>query len=141
MSAPANGTSGHGWSSEQRSTGELIAAFTEQTGTLIRQEMRLVQAELQHKAKDVGVGAGLFGTAGVLALYGVGALIATVIAALSLLLPVWAAAGIVTLVLFAAAGVAALVGKNKVSDGLPPAPEQTIDNIKDDIATIKGERS
>lgn len=135
MTASSGGASG-----DQRSTGELIIAFTEQTSTLIRQEMRLAQAELQHKAKDVGVGAGLFGAAGVLALYGGAALIATLIAALSLLLPVWAAAGIVTLVLFLAAGVAALIGKKKVSDGLPPAPEQTIESVKDDIATVKGER-
>lgn len=129
-----------GATEDQRSTGELIAAFTEQTSTLIRQEMRLAQAELQHKAKNIGVGAGLFGAAGVLALYGGAALIATLIAALSLLLPMWAAAGIVTLVLFAAAGIAALLGKTKVSDGLPPAPKQTIDSVKDDIATVKGER-
>lgn len=135
MSASSSSAAG-----DQRSTGELIAAFTEQTSTLIRQEMRLAQAELQHKAKDVGVGAGLFGAAGVLALYGGAALIATLIAALSLLLPVWAAAGVVTLVLFVAAGIAALLGKNKVSDGLPPAPEQTIDSVKDDVATLKGER-
>lgn len=135
MSESSGGATG-----DQRSTGELIAAFTEQTSTLIRQEMRLAQAELQHKAKDIGVGAGLFGAAGVLALYGGGALIATLIAALSLLLPMWAAAGIVTLVLFVAAGIAALLGKTKVSDGLPPAPEQTIDSVKEDIATIKGER-
>ena len=125
---------------DQRSTGELIAAFTEQTGTLIRQEMRLAQAELQHKARDVGVGAGLFGAAGVLALYGGAALIATLVAALSLLLPVWAAAGTVTLVLFVAAGIAALIGKNKVAHGLPPAPEQTIESVKDDISAVKGER-
>lgn len=121
----------------QRSTGELLADFTEQTSTLIRQEMRLAQAELQHKAKDVGTGAGLFGGAGVLALYGGGALVAAAIAALALLLPLWAAALVIAVLLFAAAGAAALIGKRKVARGLPPAPERAISNLKDDVATVK----
>lgn len=123
---------------QERSTGELIAAFTEQTSTLLRQELRLAQAELQQKTKGLGVGAGLFGGAGVVAFYGGIGLVVTAIAALSLVLPVWLAALIVTLVLFATAGVAALIGKKRVTEAAPPVPEQTIDNIKQDIQTVKG---
>jgi uncharacterized membrane protein YqjE len=81
----------------------------------------------------------LFGTAGVVALYGVGTLLATVILALALVVPAWLAALIVTVVLFVIAAVAALVGKNKVSEATPLAPEQTIDNVKQDVATLKGD--
>lgn len=94
--------------------------------------------EMQQKAKHAGIGAGLFGTAGIVALYGVGALIATVILALALVMSAWLAALIVTLLLFVVAGVAALAGKKQVSVAAPPAPQQTIDSVKADIETVKG---
>jgi uncharacterized membrane protein YqjE len=119
------------------SLGELVTQLTEQTSRLVRSEMQLAQAEMQEKAKNAGVGAGLFGAAGIVALYGVGALIATVILALSLVLPAWAAALIVTVVLFAIAGVVALTGQKRVSRATPPAPQQTIDSVKRDIETVK----
>ena len=78
----------------------------------------------------------MFGGAGLLAFYGVAALVATAIAALSLVLDVWLAALIVCVVLLTAAGIVALVGKRRVSQALPPTPEQTIDNVKHDIAAV-----
>jgi uncharacterized membrane protein YqjE len=125
----------------ETSTGELVNQLTQQSTELIRSELRLAQAEMTEKAKHAGIGVGLFGGAGVVALYGVGALIATVILALALVLPAWLAALIVTVVLFAIAGVTALVGKKQVSQGTPPAPERTIDNVKKDVAAVKGARS
>jgi uncharacterized membrane protein YqjE len=123
------------------SSAELVTQLTQRSTELIRSELRLAQAEMTEKAKHAGVGIGLFGGAGVVALYGVGALVATVILALSLLLAPWLAALIVTVVLFAIAGVVALVGKKQVSEGTPPAPEQTIDNVKKDVAAVKGARA
>lgn len=120
------------------SVGELVTQLSEQTSKLVRSELQLAQAEMQAKAKHAGVGAGLFGGAGLVALFGVGALIATVILALALVLPAWSAALIVTVVLFVIAGVAAAVGKNHVSRATPPAPERTIGSVKRDIATVKG---
>lgn len=122
-----------------RSTGELVADLTEQISTLVRQELQLAQQEMRAKVRGVGTGAGMFGAAGLLALYGVGALVVTAIAALSLVLEVWLAALVVTLVLLAASGVAALVGKRKVDEALPPAPEHTIASVKKDIAAVTGE--
>lgn len=122
------------------STGELLAQLSEQSSLLVRRELQLAQAEMQQKAKRVGLGAGLFGTAGLIALYGVATLLATIILALALVVSAWLAALIVTVVLFVAAAVAALIGKNKVSDGTPLAPERTIDNVKQDVATLKGDR-
>jgi uncharacterized membrane protein YqjE len=120
------------------STSQLVTQLTEQSTQLIRSELRLAQAEMTAKAKHAGVGAGLFGGAGVVALYGLGALITTVILALDLVMPAWLAALIVTVVLFAIAGVVALVGKKQVAQATPAAPERTIDNVKQDIATVKG---
>lgn len=121
---------------EQASTGELIARLSEQTSTLIRDEMRLAQAEMSQKAKHAGTGIGMFGASGVLALMGLGAGVATAIIALALVLPTWAAAVIVTVALLSVAGIVALLGKKQVEQA-KPAPERTIASVKKDVATVK----
>ena len=122
------------------STAQLVSRMTEQTSTLVRSEMQLAKAEIQQTVKDVGRGAGLFGASGVLALYGGGALVATAVLGLSTFLDGWLAALIVTLVLFAIAGVAALAGKKKVQQAAPPV-EATKRNVARDIAAVKEARS
>jgi uncharacterized membrane protein YqjE len=121
--------------------GALVNQLTTQVPELIRSEIRLAQAELTEKGKRAGLGVGMFGGAGVVALYGVGALLATVILLLSLAMDAWIAALIVTVVLFAAAGVLALLGKNQVDQATPMAPEMAVEGVKEDIATVKGQRS
>jgi hypothetical protein len=125
----------------EASVGQLVSDVTQQIPDLVRAEIRLAQAEVAQKGKQAGLGIGMFGAAGLLSLYGLGALIATVIAALSLVLPVWGAALLVTVLIFAAAGVAAVVGKNKVAEATPPKPERAMEGIKADVATVKGERA
>lgn len=120
------------------STGELLAQFTAQTSELVRSELRLAQVEMTDKAKHAGLGAGMFGGAGLVALYGVAALLATVILALALVVPAWLAALIVTVVLFAVAGVTALVGKKQVQQATPAAPQQAIDGVQRDVDVLKG---
>ncbi len=127
----------HGAPAPGASTGQLLAQFTEQTSELVRSELRLAQAEMTLKAKHAGIGAGLFGGAGLVALYGVGALLATVILALALVVPPWVAALVVTVALFAIAGVAALMGKKQVGEATPPAPQEAIDGVKRDLETLK----
>jgi uncharacterized membrane protein YqjE len=138
--AEAGGSTAAGFSSSasDASTSELVTRLTQQSTELIRNELRLAQAEMTEKAKHAGIGAGLFGGAGVVALYGVGALVAAVILVLSLFLAPWLAALIVAVVLFAIAGVVALVGKKQVSQATPAAPQHTIDSVKRDVDTIKG---
>ena len=125
----------------EASVGQLVSEVTQQIPDLVRAEIRLAQAEVAQKGKQAGLGIGMFGAAGLLSLYGLGALIATVIAALSLVLPVWGAALLVTVLIFAAAGVAAVIGKNKVAEATPPKPERAMEGIKADVATVKGERA
>ena len=122
------------------STAQLVSRMTEQTSELVRTEVQLAKAEIQATVKDVGKGAGLFGGAGVTALYGVGALIATAILGLATVVDAWLAALIVTVVLFAVAGVLALAGKKKVSQAAPPV-EATKRNVAQDIAAEKEARS
>ena len=119
------------------STGQLISDLTSQISRLVRDEARLAQAEVTQKAKRLGVGAGLFGGAGLFAFFGLAALITTAILALALVLPDWLAALIVAVVLFAVAGVLALVGKKDVEKGTPPVPTEAIASTKADIATVK----
>ncbi|GAA1145930.1 phage holin family protein [Nesterenkonia lutea] len=113
-----------------------MTRLSEQSSRLVRDELKLAQAELTAKAKQGGIGAGFFGAGGILAWFGFGALIATAILGLAVILPAWAAALIVTVVLFIAAGIAALLGKKKVED-LSPAPERTITNVNRDVAEVK----
>ena len=112
--------------------------MTQQMSTLVRDEMRLAQAEMTQKGKRAGVGIGLFSAAGLLAFFGLAATITTVILALSLALPAWLSALIVAVVLFAVAGVVALQGKNSVQKATPAKPEQAIEGLKEDVATVKG---
>ena len=137
----AAGSTSHQGAGGETSTAELVTRLTQQSTELMRSELKLAQAEMTEKAKKAGIGAGLFGGAGLIALYGVGALIATIILVLALFLAPWLAALIVTVVLFAIAGVVALMGKKQVSQATPAAPEKTIDNVKQDVATVKEARS
>jgi uncharacterized membrane protein YqjE len=122
---------------DDRSVGELVQALTQQTSALVRHEMRLAQVELQEKGKRMGTGAGMFGGAGLVALYGVGALLAAAIIGLGTLIEPWLAAVIVGVVLLAVAGILALTGKKQVDRGTPPLPEQAIESAKRDLDEIK----
>jgi hypothetical protein len=121
----------------ERSTAELVQQASEQLSRLVRDEIALAKAELAEKGKRAGIGAGLFGGAGALGLYGLGAAIATVVIALDLVLPLWLAALIVTVVLFATAGVLALVGKKQFSRAVPPEPLAAIESVKADVDEVK----
>src|SRR5690349_5621506 len=124
------------WPAEA-STAQLMSQLTEQVSTLVRDELALARAEMVEKGKRTGKGAGLLGGAGVLALYGVGALLVTVGALLALVMPGWAAALVVTVVVFAVAGGAALLGKKQVQQATPPAPTAAVDSTKQDIGAVR----
>jgi hypothetical protein len=120
-----------------RSTAELMRQLSEQTSALVRQEMELARAELTVKGKQAGIGIGMFGAAGIVALYAVGALTAFVVLLLSQAMTGWLAALIVTVVYAAIAGILALTGKTHVQRGVPPTPEQTVETVKQDVQTTK----
>jgi uncharacterized membrane protein YqjE len=122
---------------DERSVGELVQQLSSQTSALIRQEMRLAQAELQEKGKRAGLGAGMFGGAGLVALYGVGALIAAAIMVLGTALEPWLAAVIVGVVLLAVGGLLALIGKRQVRQATPAKPEQALESVQRDIDEVK----
>jgi hypothetical protein len=117
--------------------GELVKNLSEQVSRLIRDELKLAEYEMTRKAKRMGRGAGMFGGSGLVALYGIGCLIAAAIIGLAIVLPAWAAALIVGGALLVIAGVVALLGKSQVSKAVPPMPEQTVQSVKADVEEIK----
>jgi uncharacterized membrane protein YqjE len=121
----------------ERPVGELLKELSSQTTTLVRQELELAKAEMAAKGKQAGVGAGMFGGAGVLGLLALGALTACIIAALDTGMDLWLAALIVAVVYAAIAGVLALSGRQKTRDAAPPAPEQAIESMKEDVQWAK----
>jgi hypothetical protein len=131
-------TSQHG-APESQSLGALVHQLSQQIPELIRSEMRLAQAEVAQKGRRAGIGIGMFSVAGLLAFFAFGALVATAILGLALVVDAWLAALLVALVLLAGAAVAGLVGKNKVAEAAPAAPERAIHGLKEDIATVKGD--
>jgi uncharacterized membrane protein YqjE len=122
---------------QDRSTGELVKQLSEQVTVLIRGELKLAQLEMTRKGKQAGVGAGLLGGSGLVALYGVGCLIACAIIAISGVVAAWLAALIVAAVLLAVAATAALIGRRRLRAATPPVPEQTVDSVKTDVEEIK----
>ena len=120
-----------------QSLGDLVQRLSNQTATLVRDEIRLAQLELQEKGKRAGIGAGMFGGSGLIALYGLGALIAALILLLATAMEGWVAALIVAAGLFAIAGVLALTGKKQVEQATPPKPEQAIESVQRDVETVK----
>ena len=119
------------------SASELVKQLSEQTSRLVRQELELLRAELAIKGKQAGAGAGLFGGAGVFALFAFGALTAAAIAALATAMATWLAALIIAIVWAAIAAVAALTGKKKVEQALPPVPEDSVESVKEDVQWTK----
>ena len=128
---------GNGERRDEASLGELMQRLSQQTATLVRQEIRLAQVEMQQKGKQVGIGAGLFGGAALVALGGFGALIAGLVLALAEAMDTWAAALVVAGGLFVLAALMALFGKKEVSEAIPPKPEQAMESVQADVAEVK----
>lgn len=121
-------------------TGQLVSRLSQEVSELVRGELQLAKAEMSGKARAAGIGAGLFGGAGVIALYGVGALVACAILALALVVDAWLAALIVAVVLLVVAAVVALVGRKQVAKATPATPSETVESVKKDVAAVKGAR-
>jgi hypothetical protein len=117
--------------------GELLKQLSQETSTLVRQELELAKAEMAVKAREGGKGAGMLGGAGISALLMLGALTATLMGVLDTFMKFWLAALVVTALWAVVAGVLALQGKNKLQDAAPPVPEQAQESVKEDVQWAK----
>jgi predicted phage tail protein len=116
---------------------DLLRQLSQETATLVRQEIELAKAEVTQKGKTAGVGVGIVGAAGVVALLALGALTACLVLALDIVMPAWLAALIVAIVLGGVAAFLGLRGKEKVQEAGAPVPEQTVETVKEDIEWAK----
>jgi Flp pilus assembly protein TadB len=120
-----------------RSVGTLVKQGTEQLSELIRQELRLAQAELAGKGKRAGRGGGMYGAAGLMGFFGLAALITAAIAAIAGPLTLWAAALIVAGGLLLLAAALAMAGKQQMKRAAPPMPGEAVDSMRHDLETIR----
>jgi hypothetical protein len=79
----------------------------------------------------------MFGGAGVVALYGIGALIAAAILGLATVLEPWIAAAAIGVGLLVIAGLLALTGKKEIEEAGPPKPELAMESVQRDVETVK----
>jgi uncharacterized membrane protein YqjE len=121
----------------ERPIGELLKQLSQETTTLVKQELDLAKAEVAEKGQQAGKGAGMFGGAGVMGLMALGSFTAFLILLLDGAMPNWAAALVVTAVYAAIAGVLALQGRNKLKEATPPVPEQAVESVKEDVQWAK----
>jgi hypothetical protein len=119
------------------SAAELVKQVSEQTQRLIRQELALAKLEVSDKIKHAGIGAGMFAGAGLVALFGVGTLVAMAVLLLATALDAWLAALIVAVALLSLAGILAATGKGQIARATPPAPERTIESVKADVEEVR----
>jgi uncharacterized membrane protein YqjE len=124
----------------ERGMGELVKNLSGQMSTLVRQEVELAKTEMAEKGKKAGLGAGMFGAAGVAAILMLGSLTALVILALATAIPAWAAALVTTVLWGAVAGALALVGRTKMRELGTPVPEKTVETVKEDVQWLKNRK-
>ncbi len=119
--------------------GPLVKELSQQGRRLAGNHIELAKAELSEKAKQAGIGAGALGVAAVFALGMLGALTATMILALNIVLAPWLAAVIVTGVYALGAGMAAAAGRTQFKKAAPLVPQETVESLKEDVEWLKTE--
>lgn len=121
----------------EQSMGDLFKSLSDEFSSLVRQELRLAQAEMTEKGKRAGIGIGMFGGAGLISVLALGTLTACLVALLATAMHVWIAALIVTAAYGALAAGLGLSGRRQVSEATPPVPEQTTETLKEDVQWAK----
>ena len=116
--------------------GELVKDLASQTSTLVRQEIKLAQAEVTEKGKVAGKGAGMLGGAAAAGLLALGALTAALITLLDDAMATWVAALIAMALWAIVAAALAKAGQSALKRATPPAP-QTVETVKEDIQWAK----
>lgn len=121
---------------DNRSLGELFTELTQETSTLVRQEVQLAKTEMSQKASAVGKDIGFLAAGGAVLYAGFLALIATVIIALSYALPWWLSALIVSIIVLAIGGFLVRRGLDNLKQ-TNLAPTATLDTLKEDATWTK----
>lgn len=123
---------------ERRSLGSLISSLPGLVTDLLKAEFTNLQREIVGKLKAIGIGVAFFVVAAVLAFFMLGVLLAAAVLGFATIMPGWAAALTVAGIILVAIIVLVLIGVNRLKHGVPPAPTETIESVKDDVRAIKG---
>jgi uncharacterized membrane protein YqjE len=123
---------------EDASLGQLTGELSQQVSRLVRDEIRLAQVEMKDKGKRLGRGAGLMGAGGLIALFGVGCLVAAAVLGLDLAWPTWLSAIVIGAILLIIAAIVGATGRKQMREGTPPMPREAMESTKEDIEALKG---
>lgn len=122
-----------------RTLGTIVKELVGDIQTLFRSEIALLKLEVKDTVAKLGGGVGMFAAAVFLALFGLAFLFVTIVLGLVALgVPAWLSTLIVTIVLFVAAGVLAMMGKKKFA-AVSFVPNRSIEQVKNDISAIKAD--
>ncbi len=121
----------------EKSVAELAGDLARQMTTLVHDEIELAKSEMGEKGKRVGLGAGMFGFAGLLGLFAVACFTACAVAAIALVMSVWLAALLVGVGYLLVAGIVALIGRSQIARATPPVPAEAMESAKEDVAWLK----
>ena len=123
---------------EERSLGDLFSELASETGTLVRQEVSLAQAELTQKAATAGKNVGFLAVGGAVGYIGALAVTASIIMLLAQFMPAWLSALIVGVVVavvsyfMISASLAALKKMDMI-------PRDTVETLREDAEWLKKE--
>jgi uncharacterized membrane protein YqjE len=122
---------------KEQPTGELVKRMAEDTSRLVRAELQLAKVEMTEKGRELGKAGGLLGTAAVTGLLALGTLTAFLVMLLDGVLANWLAALIVGVVWGTVAAITGLKGRNKAREAGAPVPDETINDVKEDVAWLQ----
>jgi len=123
---------------EERSLGDLFSELAAETGTLVRQEVALAQAEISSKATRVGKQVGYLAVGGAIGYAAMLAIMAAIIIGLSAFIPAWLAALLVGAVVGAVSFflISSAIERLKNTN---LKPEESVESIKEDAQWLKNQ--
>jgi len=125
---------------DDRSLGELFSDLARETETLVKQEIQLAKTEMSQKAASVGIDIGYMAGGALIAYAGFLVVLAFVVLWLGQVIPMWASALIVGVVVLAIGGGLAYSGLNKLKN-TNMAPQKTIETLQEDAQWAKEQTS
>lgn len=121
-----------------RSFAEIVKDIIADVQGIIRSEVRLAKAEVKEEVSKTSNAAIMMGAAGVMALYAGGFILLAAVYALTNVVPNWAAALIVGLVVGGVAALLLSMGRSRFKD-VHAVPEKTIDSVKENVEWMKNQ--
>jgi uncharacterized membrane protein YqjE len=120
----------------ERSFASVLQDILRNVQEIIRAEMRLAKAEIREEASKAFSSMVWVGVGAVCAAFAVTFLLWTIVYAISLVWPMWAATLAVTAVM-GIAGAVTLTSGIRQMKRVNPTPERTVETIKENVAWVK----